>query len=247
MSHLPESVVLWKWQPFKGYRSEFGPSTVNTAAAMVRRHYPHKIRVICVTDDASGIDSSVEVLPLWNDFSDVPSPHGGKNPSCYRRLRMFHPDIGSAFGRRFVSMDLDTVIVGDLLPVWDRPQDFVAWGDTNTQPGSHYNGSMMLLTAGSRPAVWTDFNPATSPAIAKRAQCFGSDQGWISYRLGAGEARWSKADGVYSYRNHLRPHGGRLPADARIVFWHGNQDPWGLEGQQLDWVRQHYVGEQVAA
>ncbi len=242
-----ESVVCWRWQPQKGYRSTYLPGTVNTLAAMVRRHYPHPLRVICVTDDPGGIDPSVEIVPLWNDFADLPSPHGGKNPSCYRRLRMFHPDIAQVFGARFVSIDLDTVIVGDLEPLWNRHEDFVAWGDTNPQPGSHYNGSMMLMTAGARPHVWSDFDPATSPELAKRAQCFGSDQGWISYRLGQGEARWTTSDGVYSYRNHLRREGGRLPVDARIVFWHGTQDPWGIEGQGLDWVRRHYVSDQVAA
>ena len=88
----PESVICWKWKPREGYRSTYGPETVNTLAAMVRRHYGHKHRMICVTDDSHGIDPRVEVIPAWNDYANVPSPHGGKNPSCYRRLRMFHPD-----------------------------------------------------------------------------------------------------------------------------------------------------------
>ncbi len=247
MSRRLDSVVFWKWRPARGYRSEYLPPTVNTAAAMVRRHYRPDVRVICVTDDAAGIDSSVDVVPLWNDFSNIPSPHGAKNPSCYRRLRMFHPDIASLFGQRFLSLDLDTVIVGDVKPIWERPEDFVAWGDTNTMPGSHYNGSMILHTAGTRPQLWNDFDPHVSPGMAKQAGCFGSDQGWISYRLGPGEAKWSTADGVFSYRNHIKPNGGRLPDAARIVSFHGNADPWGIEAQGLDWVRKHYTMPKVAA
>lgn len=238
----PDTVVCWRWKPRFDYRSTFGPETVNTLAAMVRRHYPHPHRFICVTDDADGIDPRVEVLPAWNDHAAVDSPHGRNNPSCYRRLRFFHPEAAQWFGSRAVSLDLDAVILGDVTPLWDRDEAFVAWGDTNPLPGSHYNGSMLLLTMGSRPQVWTDFDPTKSPDIARRAQCFGSDQGWISYCLGPTEAKWTKADGVYSFRNHIAPTPREVPSDARVVFFHGSLDPWsGYVQLNCPWVREHYV------
>lgn len=236
----PLSVVCWKWASAPGYRSTFGPETVNVLRSMVARNYSDPHRFICVTDDAEGIDPSVEILPPWDDFRDVPSPHGGKNPSCYRRLRMFHPEIGQHFGKRFVSMDLDTVITGDLRPVLNRPEAFVAWGDTNPRPGSHYNGSLMLMTAGARSQVWERFDPATSPKLSLRAGCWGSDQGWISYVLGKGEAKWSREDGVYSFRNHLQA-ARHLPDNCKIVFFHGKHDPWASDVQaKYPWVREHY-------
>lgn len=238
---LIDSVVTWKWRGSSGYRSTFTAQTVNTLFSMVRRHYPHPFRAICVTDDAEGIDPSVEVLPAWNDYADVPSPHGGRNPSCYRRLRLFHPDAAQWFGQRFVSLDLDTVVTGDLVTLWDRSEDVVFWGDTNPQPGSHYNGSMMLVKAGSRPQVWNDFDPEVSPRQSLKARCYGSDQGWISYKLGRGEARWGPRDGVYSFRNHIAQDATRLPENARIVFFHGCHDPWDRWTQaNCPWVRTHY-------
>lgn len=244
----PESVVCWRWPPPRGYRSTYGPSTVNTLRKMVARNFARKHRFICVTDDSRGLDRQVEVIPAWNDFADVPSPANSMrkstriNPSCYRRLRAFHPEIAATFGSRFVSLDLDIVITGDLLPLWDRPEDFVIWGDTN--PRTHYNGSMFLLSAGARPQVWTSFHPIESPKAAWNAGHFGSDQGWLSHCLGPGEATWTTADGVYSFRNHLGGEGPnpswRLPADARVVIWHGKYDPWGSLGQSLRWVRTHY-------
>src|SRR5207253_6395966 len=140
----PISICCFKWKPADGYRSQFGATAVNVLRAMVARHLPHPHRFICFTDDPIGIDPRVEVVPLWDDFSHLPSPHGGKNPSCYRRLRMFRPDIVDIVGPRFVTMDLDCVITRDLTPLFDRPEDFMMWGDTNPQPGSHYNGSMLL-------------------------------------------------------------------------------------------------------
>ncbi len=232
-----DAVIVWKWsQP--GYRSTFGPETVNTLYRSVQRWYPHSHRFICVTDDAKGIDSSIEILPDFGDFPGLYSPHGSHRPSCYRRLRLFHPDAMRWFGQRYVSLDLDSVITGPLAPLWHRPEPFVIWGNTNKT--THYNGSMVLQTAGARSFVWTDFNPKTSPRLAKASGSFGSDQGWISYRLGPGEAMWSKADGVYSYRNDIAKQDNRLPADARIVFWHGQIDPWSEQATRIPWVSEHY-------
>ena len=232
------NICCFKWTPPAGYRSTFGPETVNVLQRMVARHYAAPHRFTCITDDPRGLDPAVHIVPLWSDFATVPSPHGGHNPSCYRRLRVFAPDIAPILGERFVCLDLDTVIVGDLAPLFDRPEDFVIWGETD--PRSFYNGSMTLHTAGARRQVWETFDPATSPAKAKAAGRFGSDQGWISYCLGRGEATWTRKDGVYSYRVHLKPQGGRLPADARMVMWHGHVDPWSPAAQQLDWVRAHW-------
>lgn len=235
------TIVTWKWHT-PGYRSVFTAEHVNVLARMIARNYPHPHRVVCVTDEISGLDSAIDVLPAWNDFADVPSPHGRKNPSCYRRLRLFHPDAEQWFGIYAVSIDLDCVITGDLSPVWNRPEDAVFWGDTNPQPGSHYNGSMMRIRTGSRPQVWTDFDPRRSPELALQARSWGSDQGWLSYKLGPGEAKWGRSDGVYSFRNDIKPTPQKgLPDNARIVFWHGADDPWGDLGQRLPWVREHWA------
>ena len=242
------SVVCWKWRSPKGYRSTFTAEHVNTLFRMVKRHYPEPHRSICVTDDPMRLERYIEVVPISKDWADIPSPHGGHNPSCYRRLVMFSPQAKQLFGERFVSLDLDTVVTGDLRPLWDRPEDFVMWGETD--PRSDFNGSMLLMSAGARPQVWDRFNPTTSPAEAKAAGKFGSDQGWISHILGRSkhdgpdhpqrEATWTTKDGVYSYRIHLHPNRGMLPDDARIVMWHGGQDPWGPHAQRLDWVRRNY-------
>jgi hypothetical protein len=170
----------------------------------------------------------------------MPSPHGPAYPSCYRRLRLFSKEIAATVGDRFVSLDLDCVIVKDVRPLWDRPEPIVLWGKTN--PTTYYNGSMLLMAAGARPQVWDDFDADTSPRAAKAALQFGSDQGWISYKLGPHEPMWTTKDGVYSYRKHIYPLRGMLPAGARIVFFHGKQDdPGELAAQRLPWVRQNWV------
>ncbi len=234
----PVSVVTWLWKPKLAYRSNFTPQTVNVLQQMVKRHYPYPHRFICVTDQTDGLNADIEVVPPWNDFVKLQNPSGPKNPSCYRRLRAFAPNIGYTFGERFVSLDLDCVITGDLTPVWDRPEPFVIWGDTI--PRTAYNGSMFLLTAGARPQVWTTFDPVRSPQQSYAARCFGSDQGWLSFCLGRGEATWTKDDGVYSYRNEIMAT-NVLPPNARIVFFHGDGDPWDAKQQRIPWVQRCWV------
>jgi len=235
---LPESFIVWKWKPHPGYRSRFESRHVNTVRAMIAKYYPHPHRFICVTDDPAGLDSGIETIPLWEQYATLLNPWGHpRNPSCYRRLRSFHPEIGTLFGARFVSLDLDTVLTADITPLVDRPEDFVIWGDT--QRWTLYNASMYLLTAGARPQVWEQFDPVRSPQVAKAAKQYGSDQGWISVCLGPGEATWRQADGVYSWRNDLREQ-ARLPANARAVMFHGHVDPWSPICARVPWIREWY-------
>lgn len=233
------TVLTFKWRAPPGYRSTFLGEHVDTLARMVKRHYREPHRFVCVTDDATGITGKgIELFHLWPDFANVRNPSGHKNPSCYRRLRVFAKNAGDWLGDRFVCLDLDCVIVGDMTPLWNREDDFVIWKSTTA--GNFYNGSMFLLKAGARPNVWRDFDPAVSPTLTKQAHLYGSDQAWIAYALGGGEPTWSAEDGVYSFRNELRAGGDKLPENARIVFFHGKDDPWQQGPQRLAWVRKHY-------
>lgn len=236
IDRCPLSIITWLWPPAPGYRSTFGPAAVNALARAVRRHYARPHRFICVTNFPAGIDGHIDVVPCREDFAAVASPHGGSHPSCYRRLRGFHPDAARAFGPRFVSLDLDMVPVADLVPLWDRPEPFVGLRDPFWP--QQMNGSMWLLEAGARAQVWRDFNPASSPAIARAAGFKGSDQAWISYRL-PGEPTWGTEEGVLSYRKDIG-QAGVLPSGARIVSFHGKVDPWHPEAQRLAWVREHW-------
>lgn len=239
------TVVAWRWTPPRGYRSTFAPETVYTLRDMVARYYRPAHRFVCVTDRPDELPG-VETISLWADCRDIPSPIGHSYPSCYRRLKVFAPDAGALFGPRLVSLDLDTVIVGDLEPIFDRPEPFVIWGESDFPHTTPYCGSLFLLTTGARPDVWTRFDPKTSPRLALKAGCRGSDQGWIAYVLGRHEATWTRADGVYSYRKHIARNGGRLPADARIVCFHGRIDPWSYAAQQVPWIRAAYPVRGVA-
>lgn len=236
--------VAWRWTPPHGYRSVFSPDTVFALREMLDRHHHKPHRFVCITDEPDALPG-IETIPLWDWGSGIKSPIGRSYPSCYRRLRVFAPDAGEMFGERLVSIDLDTVIVGDVTPLFDRPEDFVIWNSSDF-PKQAYCGSLWMLKTGSRPQVYTEFNPETSPGIAWRAGYRGSDQSWINYML-PNEAMWTKKDGVFSYRKDIARFGNKLPPNATLVAWHGKIDPWSKHGQKIDWVRAHYPMPQVAA
>jgi hypothetical protein len=232
-------VVTWKWKPKPGYRSTFLAEHVNTLRNMVARHYPAPHEFVCITDDAAGIDPDIRIIPLWDDYSSIQNPLGAHGPSCYRRLKAFSAEAAEIIGPRFVSLDLDTVIVGDLRPLFDRAEEFAIWGDT--APRTWYNGSFWLLQAGARTIVWDQFDPARSPKLAKAAGQLGSDQAWLGYCLGPNEKKLSTRDGIYSWRVHLEPRGGQLPDNARMVMFHGHTDPWMPHMRsKYPWIKQHY-------
>lgn len=233
------SVICFLWTPPPGYRSKFEGRHVDTLRRMVARHYPEPHRFICVTDNPRGINEpDVEIYRLWQTFSNVRNPSGIKNPSCYRRLRVFARNAGEWLGERFVCLDLDCVIVGDMRPIWNRPDDFVIWRSATA--GNTYNGSMFMLRSGARADVWETFDPMRSPMETRAARLFGSDQAWIAHCLGPHEKTWGIADGVLSYRINVQPNRGQLPSHARVVHFHGHVDPWSSDAMRHSWVRDNY-------
>jgi len=238
--HTPPLIfVCWKWVAPAGYRSQFSAATVNVLRSMLERQYRKPHELVCITDDPAGIDERVRVIKLWDDFKNVPSPHGRGNPSCYRRLKMFSKEAAEIIGPRFVSIDLDVVITGDLTPLFETDVDFKMYGDTAR--GTPYNGSLILHRAGTRQQLWEKFDPKKSPLLGLAKHYIGSDQAWIGACLGPNEPKFTSADGVYSYRNQIAPHGGVLPPTCRLVIMHGHSDPWQPQVRRKHrWIEEHY-------
>jgi hypothetical protein len=194
-------VVVWKWRPRAGLKSQYNAECVNTMLSMVDRNYKAAYEMVCITDDATGIDGAVRIVPLWKDLEgmDHPVPDNVASPICYRRLKMFAPEMADILAPRFVSVDLDAVITGDLRPLWGRKEEFVGWD--RGLPWSPYCGAMILHTAGTRPHIWTGFNPKTTPLEAAQAGFVGTDQAAIAYALrDRKEAVWTETEGVYAFQ-----------------------------------------------
>jgi hypothetical protein len=220
------TILSWLWkQP--GGRAKYTTHHANIWADMVRRNLKMDHEVALVTNMTEGLDRSIRVIPPPADFEDVRIPTWNERmPQCLRRIAMFRPDAADIFGKRFVSMDLDCVITGPLDPLFDRPEDFIMY--RGTTPERPYNGSMMMMTAGARSQVYTEFTPEGAAEAGRKY--VGSDQAWISHVLGWGEAVWTLDDGVY-WQTHKRRQEGT--ADARIIFFPGKMKPWEVKNDPV--------------
>lgn len=264
------NVVTWKWDaglhPKKQIR--YGAGHVNTMASMLERHLHMPYQLCCITDDASGIHSSVRVIPLWQGFK--------KYPGCFGRLHVFAPDMADIIGPRFVSIDLDMVIVDDITPLFERDEDFIIWGEHFRK--APYCGSMLMMDAGCRSQVWNTFDIGNYPANINGRWPYGTDQDHICRCLYPNEAMWTSEDGVYNFNYVIRRwekistvvnsryKGGKYikrfyelggkkeqlrrprmdgkgnpPKDARMVFFNGVHDP-SKEATQKEypWVMEHW-------
>ncbi len=214
------TIVTWLWKSTGDWRQGYKASHVNTLENMLKEHLHIPHRVVCVTDMPKGINC--ETIKLWKDSVKHSNP---SKPHCYRRLRAFSEEAERWFGKRFVSMDLDCVIIGDVTPILDIKDDFkMLRGHVCT-----YNGSMWIMDVGVRKEVYEDFDPITSPELARSGvnldgrPFYGSDQAWISYKLGDKEKMWDTEDGVYQF-SHLDKR--VLPSNAKMVFFAGGIKPW---------------------
>jgi hypothetical protein len=238
-------VITFKWSK-PGYRSQFKGEYVNALRDMVKKHttVPHEF--VCITDDPEGIDPDIRVIPLWEN----PAPdYGGEDrPNCFYRLKMFSREMKYLIGARFVWMDLDTLILGNIDHILSDKSDFKIWRvEDEFMP---CNGSMVLHRAGSRTHIWDNFkaNLVDPSHGLKRVNGFnGSDQAWIAQHLGPDDGYFGKPDGVYSFRCHIRERTNELPVGAKIVFFHGRSDPWHYDIQdRYEWVRDNYPWKAVA-
>ena len=221
------TILTWYWrQP--GGRTDYQPCHVNIWADMVRRNVTVPHRIACVTRDTDGIDPRIAIIEPPADFEAVRIPTWGESrPQCLRRLAMFAPDAGRIFGERFVCMDLDCVIAGNMdhLLTDDGPDFRIFRGTGRNRP---YNGSMMYLKAGSRSQVYDDFTPESAAQAGR--EYMGSDQAWIMHKLGPNEWTYGPEHGAV-WTGNAKP-------GYAVKFYPGHDKPW-QDRKSPDTV-QHY-------
>lgn len=212
------TVVTWLWKT-TGWRKGYDAMHVNALERMVRANLcmPHVFK--CITDMPEGINC--ETIPLWDSLDTNTHP---TRPNCYRRLRAFSEEMRPFLGDKFLSLDLDCVIVGDITPLITNDDFKILRGSA-----APYNGSMWMMKTGARKQVWEHFNPSVSPDLANKQvlpngrRYHGSDQAWISYKI-PGEKTWGCCDGIYQYVYDVKDK--QVPDNAKIIFYAGGEKPW---------------------
>lgn len=233
--------VTHKWDN-PGYRSKFTAAHVNALYAQLLLHCHLPFKMLCFTDNATGIHPDVIDMPLPAQWAGIPNASWNKGPSCYRRLHVFSAEFAAWLhfvnaGSRVVCIDLDVVVCGSLDSLLLRREPFLMW--RTGERSVPYCASLIMFDAGKFTDIYTKFDPMKSPKRAVTGTGMrGSDQAWIHYCVG-NVPGWTEEDGVYAF-NIIAKH-GELPSNAKLVIFTGKPDPWEQEAVKLLPVLRHLV------
>jgi hypothetical protein len=236
-------IVTFKWDaglhPKKNMK--FETWHVQILHNMLKRNLQMPFELICITDkpiEFCHLRNEITILPLWSWGRDY--------PGCFRRLKLFETGMRKFIGEKFVLMDLDVVITGDITELFQRDEDFIIWGEKERK--NPYCGSLFMLKAGVRSQVWDSFNIENYPCKRDNGTYpLGTDQNHI-YNIIPNEPMWTTEDGVYNFgfdirfnpklmkkkrinydkvakSKKIRGGNGQLPENARIIFFNGKDDP----------------------
>lgn len=151
-------------------------------------------------------------------------------------------------GQRFLSLDLDVVLTGDVTPLFatDAPAKLWKVGYANV-----YSGSVQLLDTGIFHRLYEMYRnePEEFPRQAS-PRGVGSDQAMLNYYLtktlgGYEVAHWTEADGIHTFfgagyeklaHHGVSPKSESLPDGCRMVVL-GSSD---LQYLELPILAEHY-------
>lgn len=163
---------------------------------------------------------------------------------CFCRLRMFDPEWQkeNGFTGHIVSLDLDVVITGTLDSLFKEGQpDFMMLKGVNSVNPNPFNGSIMMLKAGTHANIWSEFSLENAAKI--KFHEFPDDQGWIWHMAPDAEGWKGGTRGVYAFQKPGWPgyptNTMELPSDAKIVVFTGKRKPVNYTG--LSWVNRHWL------
>jgi len=214
---------------------KYGPEYVNRLRLMVTRHLTIPHHFVCLTDDPSGLDPGIHIVPLPASTLEF----------CWAKLWLFSPELAPP-GSTLLYLDLDVVITGGLdeLLQYRSDLDFVSVLDWNRWWNPQFNSSVMRFIAGAHTDLSTHFGEAvTAGKLVKRREwdaylksqdkvvyrCglrrYGSDQEWISMKLRElgklGERSYPRP-WILSYKRHCRK---RVPSGCKVIVFHGEPKP----------------------
>jgi len=244
------NVICMKWG------AKYGPEYVNRLRSMVARHLAAPHRFVCFTEDAEGIDASVEVAPL----PEVRLPDGLPERG-WRKLGTFHAPLPAPAGPLegpTLFLDLDLVIVDDLTPFFEHPGEFLIIRDYKPfrSRKDRYvgNSSVYRFEAGAWPEIVAEFE-SDFEVIRRR---FRNEQEYLSWHVHTrGQLTHWPAEWCRSFKRDCMWKGPlglvrtpRIPEGARIIVFHGHPHPdeaiagksgsWRRALRPTPWVAEHW-------
>lgn len=228
------TICTWKWG------DRFAARHVNVLRSMLARQLHCDHRMVCVTDDPAGLDGDIATAPIAA-FTET--------PRCRRRMTQYDRAFAAIVGPRFLSLDLDVVLVDDITPLVTHQSSLVLW---RVGYAGVYSGSFVLMNTGVLHGLYEAFAADPDGFPMKAPGRVPSDQAMLNLYLKQHPtipfARLTDADGLVTYfgegyeslaHHGVGPSHPELPKGARIVVL-GSADLAVLEEKQFPWVDEHY-------
>jgi hypothetical protein len=209
---MDESVTVVCVKVGDRYSAEY----VNRLAQAVRRNLEMECWFVCATEDPSGIQEPMVVVPPPKNL-----------PGWWAKLGLFQEKAFGSVEGRLLYLDLDVVITGPLDDLVRYPTRFAMHRDF-TRPLVNAS-AVMVLDSGAASGVWKTFS--TTPGKYMERHKAGGDQEFLTRIHPAVDllpARW-----VVSYKRQAM---GGPPKDARVVCFHGKPKPHECGG----WVKEQW-------
>ena len=207
----------------------YGADYVNVLYRAVAANMDRPFRFHCMTDNASGLAPEIEAHPLPDlNFGPGEFAFGG-----WPKLSVFASDLLGLSGRALF-VDLDTVILGKLDPLFDVPGGVVLIREwprladrLKLKRDVRGMSSIFAFTLGRQPHLLEDY---MSDPVAARGSVR-HEQAWITRH--AQDLRFWPEGMVVSFKKTLMapPLLNRLagpkapPDDARVLVFHGVPRP----------------------
>jgi len=178
---------------------KYGPEYVNRLAAAVQRNLSLQHRMVCATDNSSGVEVDC-----------IPAP---RLPGWWAKLGLFQERAFGQLDGRLLYLDLDVLVTGPLDELVQYPTRFAMHRDF-TRPLVNAS-AVMVLDSGVAASIWATFQSHQTKYMERHKA--GGDQEYLTAIHPAVDLlpmRW-----VVSYK---RSAVAAPPPDARVVCFHGH-------------------------
>ena len=214
------------------YGTLYSPEYVNRLHAGLVRNSSLPVRLVCMTDNAQGLNPRVEVLPLPEETfagrmerAMAIAPKQGR----LKKISLFRPGLIQDHAGPLLIFDLDVVIVGPIIDLWTHAPGKVCmrreWRGSSRAP-SLGHGSVERIDPERHDYLYRQM--ADDPEAAVAFGC-GSEQTYTSKSADrAGDLAYYPDAWIASFKHDCRPPKPfnlfvtpRRPVDARVICFHG--------------------------
>ncbi len=225
---MTQTVICMKWG------TRYGPDFVNRLYSMIRRHTSRPTRLVCYTDDATGIAGGVETFPLPPIV--LPST---KTWLPWRKLSLWQKNLEGVAGEALF-LDLDVVVTGNLDDFFDYEPGHFCVARNWTQPHAGIgNTSIFRFPVGGHPYIYDRIMNECERVMDTHR----NEQIFISREI-ADMKFWPDA-WCLSFKSSLVPTwplnffvAPPLPEGTKVVAFPGKPDP--DEAMEGRWPRKHW-------